>query len=84
MNFYKIPNGKDWREVFLNGINTWLFHNNSSNKKTIDKKLSKFACFLEHRFWGDFGKALGGLGETKIFDFGCFCMCSCQHLSVCV
>ena len=40
MNVYKIPNGKDWREVFLSGINTWLFPNNSRNKKTIDKFFS--------------------------------------------
>ena len=41
MNVYKIPNGKDWREVFLNGINTWLFPNNSRNKKNyVDKFFS--------------------------------------------
>ena len=41
-------------------------------KQKIVKKLLKFACFLEHRFWEDFGRVLGGFGEAKILDFRIF------------
>ena len=38
---YQMDEGKDWREVFLNGRNTWLYPNDEKNKKILDSFFSE-------------------------------------------
>ncbi len=40
MNVSKIEKGKDWRKTFLKGKKTWLYPNNSKNRKTLN-------CFFD-------------------------------------
>ena len=37
MNVSKIEKGKDWRETFLKGKKTWLYPNNSENRKILNR-----------------------------------------------
>tara|TARA_B100000131_G_scaffold314837_2_gene352298 strand:- start:1526 stop:2587 length:1062 start_codon:yes stop_codon:yes gene_type:complete len=37
MNVSEIEKGKDWRETFLKGKKTWLYPNNSENRKILNR-----------------------------------------------